>query len=159
MKFKIVSQCNESGHFAGFSEAQEDPRNPGTYLLPAGAVDVEAPVVQEGFVYQINNEGSAWIAEKIPEPEPELEPEPVLPGVPQTVSSRSAKHALLDAGLFLHVEEVINSTEGTEGITARIEWNAPSFQRNSAFLIQMALTLGLTEEQLDDLFILAATYE
>lgn len=79
--------------------------------------------------------------------------------VPQSVSSRQAKRALLDVGLFLSVEELINSMEGEEGLAARIEWGASVFQRNSSFLLQMAKTLGLSESELDDLFLLANTYD
>ena len=84
---------------------------------------------------------------------------PPKPRVPQSVQNRQAKLALLSAGLFKRAEEIINSMEGDEGDAARIEWGATTFSRNSQFLKRMAQTLGLSEQQLDDLFILAATYE
>ena len=84
---------------------------------------------------------------------------PFPPPVPQSVQNRQAKLALLSAGLFKRAEEIINSMEGDAGIAARIEWNATTFSRNSAFLKKIAQTLELSEKQLDDLFILAATYE
>lgn len=89
------------------------------------------------------------------------QPEPLSmgPAIPQSVSIRQAKLALLNTGYYMQVEEIIESMEGVEGIAARIEWNAPNVQRDSTFLKQMALMLGLSEERLDELFILAATYE
>lgn len=81
------------------------------------------------------------------------------PLVPQSIQNRQAKLALLSVGLFKRAEEIINSMEGDASIAARIEWNATTFSRNSAFLKKIAQTLELSEKQLDDLFILAATYE
>lgn len=43
MAGKIVSQLDADGFFVCTVEADEDPMNPGSYLLPGGCVDVPCP--------------------------------------------------------------------------------------------------------------------
>ena len=74
------------------------------------------------------------------------------------VTPRQAKQALRQSGLYNQVKQYINTLQGDAKDEAEIEWNdATEFQRASGFLISMATALGLTEQQVDDLFDLAAT--
>lgn len=74
--------------------------------------------------------------------------------VPKLVSMRQARLALLQANLLDNVEEAIQ----TAGQAAKIEWEyAQEVQRSSGLVPTMATALGMTEAQLDELFILAAT--
>lgn len=78
--------------------------------------------------------------------------------VPQIVTMRQARLALLQAGLLSIVEQGIATMEGTEGDTARIEWEyAQEIERTWSTLSLVTTSLGLTEEQVDNLFILAST--
>lgn len=92
-----------------------------------------------------------------------LEPVPdkVVPGnVPQEVSMRQAKLALLQYGLLSQINQAIASMPGVQGEAARIEWEyATAVKRNATLLVHIATAFGLTDEQLDNLFILAATFE
>lgn len=84
-----------------------------------------------------------------------LIPAPVIvSGVPQTVTMRQARLALLASGLL---DDVTAAVAGA-GEAAKIEWEYASDVSRNAMLIQtLGGALGLTDEQLDGLFVLAAT--
>lgn len=92
-----------------------------------------------------------------------LEPVPdkvVTGNVPQEVSMRQAKLALLQFGILQQVNTAIASMPGVQGEAARIEWEyATAVKRNAPLVTQIAGAFGLSDEQLDNLFILAATFE
>jgi len=74
------------------------------------------------------------------------------------VTPRQAKQALRQAGLYGQVKQYINSLQGDAKDEAEIEWNdATQFERTSGFLVNMAASIGLTEQQVDELFDVAAT--
>lgn len=79
---------------------------------------------------------------------------PDAPTVPQSITPRQAKLALLGAGLLDQVELMMNSADRATEIT----WQyALSFDRDDAMLNALAAQLGLTSEQVDDLFRAATT--
>lgn len=43
MKSKTVWQCDSAGYLIGRTVADESPLEPGTYLIPSGAVTVKPP--------------------------------------------------------------------------------------------------------------------
>lgn len=65
-----------TGVLLGVDFAQESPREPGVFLLPAGATFVEPPQVPEGK--QAIWGGESWSLQEIP-----LPPEPETPEPPQ----------------------------------------------------------------------------
>lgn len=76
--------------------------------------------------------------------------------VPESVSRAQGKAALYSAGLLQAVEDYIEGLVGEEKVRATLAFNETNeWHRDSPFLTQAATTLGLTEEQLDNLFILA----
>jgi len=80
------------------------------------------------------------------------------PPIPQSVSMRQARLALLGAGLLDAVDAAIAGMTGTEGRAAQIEWEyASEVVRTSALVAGMGAALGMTDEQLDDLFLQAST--
>ena len=73
--------------------------------------------------------------------------------VPQTVSPRQARLALLQATLLDEVELLLANDKAMQ-----IWWEySLDIQRNHEYITTMGTALGLTELQLDDLFILGAT--
>jgi hypothetical protein len=73
--------------------------------------------------------------------------------IPQTVTMRQARLALNAAGLLSAVQSAINA--GSE--EAKITWEYSSeVQRNNGLVPTMAASLGMTETQIDNLFIAAA---
>lgn len=81
---------------------------------------------------------------------------PVLPPVPEKVTRFQGKAALAQAG-YLDTVEAMMADPLTPAVS-RLAWtDAPTFERDSQTVIGMGGALGLTSEQLDDLFRLAAT--
>lgn len=82
---------------------------------------------------------------------------PSLPVVPSAVTMRQARLALLDAGLLTSVNNAVAAMTGTAGEAARIEWEyAMDVVRTSPLVVNLSAALGLTSEQLDSLFTVAA---
>uniref|UniRef100_A0A1A7GEE4 Uncharacterized protein n=1 Tax=biofilter metagenome TaxID=1070537 RepID=A0A1A7GEE4_9ZZZZ len=77
--------------------------------------------------------------------------------VPQVVTRRQARRALAIAGLLDLVQPAIDAiADPTQRALAQIDWDdATDFRRDDATLLMLSAALGLSEEQLDDLFILA----
>ncbi|MDY0071812.1 MAG: hypothetical protein RBR77_04100 [Thauera sp.] len=86
--------------------------------------------------------------------------EPTAP-VPEYVSRAQGKAALIQAGLWQAVVDAVSDIEGdTERLLAETAlYDTTEWRRDSPFLIQMATSLGLSDEQLDGLFRLAKTIE
>lgn len=90
-------------------------------------------------------------------PVPHGPPERVLPRpvVPETVSRFQARAALYLQGLYGAVEAVMNDPD-TDMVT-RLAWaDAQEFERNSPTVAAIAGLLGLSDEQVDALFVLAS---
>jgi hypothetical protein len=72
------------------------------------------------------------------------------PQVPQTLTARQAKLVLHYAGLLASVNAAVSQADQA----TQIEWEyATSVDRNWPTLIAMANAMGLTSEQLDQMFI------
>jgi len=77
--------------------------------------------------------------------------------VPESVTMRQCRIALLDAGLLDAVQSSIATMPGTDGERARIDWEyAQEVRRDWPLIAYMAGDLGLTDEQVDGLFMAAA---
>ena len=111
------------------------------------STEVEPPVfdpVTQSCIFQ----GGAWVVADV---------EPPAPPVPEVVSMRQARIALLAAGFLDAVERAVASMPGIEGDVARIEWEYSQEVRRSSPLIKgLAPALGMTQAQVDGLFIAAA---
>lgn len=140
---------NDAGQFAGTALYPE----PGQRWVAAGwDGPVYDPAYQGGQTDTDTGEvsGGAWISTGAPPPPP----------VPQEVTMRQAKLALLHAGHLATVTQAIAAMPGVEGEAARIEWEYSSvMQRNKPFVNAIGHVVGLTAEQIDQLFIAAAEIE
>lgn len=89
--------------------------------------------------------------------------EPVLPPpqntVPLSVTPRQIRTALVLSGISLSsIEAIIDSLPSPNKEIALIAWEySVEFQRNNPLINQLAPLLGLSSEQIDDIFILAST--
>jgi hypothetical protein len=79
--------------------------------------------------------------------------------VPRSVTMRQGRLALLATGKLSLVQAAIDAiVDADERAAAQIEWEyAATIDRDSPFVQQMAAGLGLTDEQMDQLFTLAST--
>ena len=62
---KNVIQLDDQGYLVGLTQADESPLEPGVYLMPAGTIDVAAPIVPEGQCARWSQD--QWIFELLPE--------------------------------------------------------------------------------------------
>lgn len=83
--------------------------------------------------------------------------EPAAP-IPQVVTMRQARLALLSTGRLADVETAISGMTEPDKTAATIEWEySQTVERDRPFVTTLAGLLSLTETDLDDLFTLAAT--
>ena len=91
-----------------------------------------------------------WVEPPPPAPEP-------VP-VPSAVSMRQARLALLQAGKLADVDAAVAALPSPAKEAAQVEWEyATEVRRDSALMQQLATAIGLTEVDLDNLFVQAAT--
>lgn len=73
-------------------------------------------------------------------------------------SMRQARLALLQSGLLAQVDPAIAAMPDPQRSQAAIEWEyATTVQRTSPFVLALGSSLGLDDDQLDELFVLAVT--
>lgn len=129
-----------------------DPAEGEHWTHDAWAGPVICPRYQGGDLDPETGEvvGGEWVSTGVPPP----------PEVPSEVTMRQAKLALLRAGYLTAVTQAIAAMPGVEGEAARIEWEYSSvMQRNKPFVEGIGSAVGLTSEQIDQLFIAAARIE
>lgn len=84
--------------------------------------------------------------------------DPPIP-VPTQVTMRQARAALIIAGLHDAVYDAINAIEDEQDRALALnEWERSQVvERNRGLVVELAAAIGLSESQLDDLFIFAAS--
>lgn len=103
--------------------------------------------------------GWAWMADAgfVAPAAPEV---PVIPApaVPTSVSMRQAKRALLSAGLLDAADAAIEDIpDATARRAAQIDWTtATDVRRDWPLVASIAQALGMTDEQIDGLFVAAS---
>lgn len=109
------------------------------------------PLAEDNADFQAFN---AWLDEgNTPDAPPVVPPTP-----PHSVTMRQARLALLEAGQLAAINAAIAGMPSPQREAAQIEWEfAATVDRDSAFLQGLAQVLGLTEAQIDALFLLAAS--
>jgi hypothetical protein len=198
---KIYHYASETGEYMLASEATESPMEPGKYLIPASATEIQPPEPGDHEAARFDAARGEWTlvsdyrgtklydaetGEKkeitalyeVPGDYPnhtEIAPpelaenqravwqgdawgvEEIPPPVPESVSMRQARLALLGAGLLDAVESAIAGLPGDAGKAAKIEWEyATEIRRDNPLFAQLSAALGMSAAQLDDLFIAAA---
>lgn len=108
-------------------------------FVAEGSIEIDGPPPSPEHIWQ----GGEWL---------------FIPQVPQEVSMRQGREALLRRGHFDTVNNYISGLTGTAGQIARNEWEKSQvIQRTRPLTLQMGQLLGLDDAGLDDLFIFAAT--
>lgn len=124
----------------------------GVHDIPEGAI----PVNNDMAVRLMDERDGVWRRENgtivkglLPEPEPYI---------PQSVTMRQARLALLGAGMLSQVEATIAALPEPDRTAATIEWEySQEVQRHNGFVAMLGPMLGLDDAQLDALFVQAAT--
>ncbi len=81
----------------------------------------------------------------------------VVPVVPAVITMRQARLALLGAGMLAAVDAAISSMPSPMKEAAQIEWEfATEVRRQAPLILQLGPALGLTDAQIDALFIAGA---
>lgn len=127
IKYYRDAAGNYLGAFVGTEEDFPD--------VPAGAIEVAAPPAygKDKWI------GEEWVS---------------VIAVPQSVTPLQATRALFQSSFLDAVEAAVAAADRE----TQLAWaKATAFERNSPFVLGMQTALGWTDEQLDSLFILAAT--
>lgn len=92
------------------------------------------------------------------EVEAHLNPPTAQPKI-TVVSMRQARRAMLRVGILDQVQAVIDSLPEEQAAEARIDWEfSTDVRRDWPLVVALGPALGLTDEQIDDLFTLASTF-
>lgn len=130
-------------HMVNFWVAREVLQKNPEILGPPQMLEWGVPDTQEPTYEQI----AQWVAALPPLPAP----------IPQSVTRRQGRLALLDVGLLDAVEHAIGVIEDpAQKRAAQIEYEADTWERGNSFLQSMWARLGGTETELDALFINAS---
>jgi hypothetical protein len=125
--------------------------------LPGRATDIEPENVSETTTdgeLRANFTGYEWV--DLPYQTPPPAPEPVVE-VPRVVTMRQARLALSGAGKLASVTAAINALPIPQKEAAQIEWEySQTVERDRGFVLLLSAALGLTDAQLDALFVTAA---
>jgi hypothetical protein len=130
----------------GYWQTTDEPPQSAIDGYPAGTVEVP---LKPGAGYEWD--GSAWVYTP-PDPAEILATERAA----MVVSRFQARAALLNAGLLDQIEEALATVDPF----AKLAWtDAVEFRRNSPTIAALQSAVGLTDEQIDDLFRAAAKIE
>lgn len=121
------------------------------------------PDHEDNFIEVSSEQRANWTTYRTNETRDGLEllpaPAPPAPVVPDRVTRRQARQALLLAGLLDSVQPAIDAIPNpTQRGLAQIEWDdSQDFERQRPLVIGIGAALGLDAAALDALFIQAAT--
>lgn len=93
--------------------------------------------VADGIVEVTEDEGQTWAAAELPP----------LP-VPATITRWQGRKWLLQEELLASVEAMIAAA----GLAAQIDYEAPTWYRDSPLIAQLGAALGKTADEIDDFF-------
>lgn len=131
-------------------EAQESPNEKGSYITPTNSTSIEPP---KGGIYKFIN--GNWVKEEVLQESITTAPSP-----PNSITQRQMRLTLLSIGIYDQVEAAIDAMPGIEGKAAKITWTwAQDIKRDNPLLLSLASSFGLSEEDIDNLFIAASSIE
>lgn len=143
----ILYVIGSNGYFQRTMEYPDDPDN--INGIPYGTTKKAVPDLSEGQ-YAVWN-GSGWdITLNAPPPEAPVK------FVPESVTKYQAKMALIQAGLYSEIDQFIRDSNDN---VLKVAWyDADTFQRSNPFIAALGIRFELTSDQIDDLFIMAASF-
>lgn len=142
--FDVIESVGEEGE-AVFDYDQVRVKNPVTLAK------VQAALIAAGYEHEPELD-----EEEEPQPDPDEEDDS---GVPQVITSRQLRLQWVMSGHDLSdIDNAIDQLPEPLKEIARINWEyAGTFDRSNELLLNVAGSLGITNEQLDDIFINASS--
>jgi hypothetical protein len=144
-----------TGEYLGESAADESPLEEGVYLLPANSVSDPPPPTQEGFSVRFVD--GSWQQIPVEASEEPAETEPVdlldLPLSRLTFWLAATEVGVYKPNVRSHIDAMAEGPAKYEAIVWFEE--ATVYRRNDPLLIQLAAAEGITEPQLDALWVWA----
>lgn len=140
MGYKTYYVFDSNGVYTGVS------KNINQYeTWPKSSTLIEPPIIDDNK-YAVLKGGEWHVQDTYPEP------------VPMVISRRQARQQLIMSGLIGLVDPVIDAIEDeTDRLLVRSFWDdSQEFIRDHPQLIDFGYKLGLTDQQIDDLFIAAS---
>lgn len=118
------------------------------YPYETDPIPEDAPVVEGSFFYELDGQWRKGFNTRAITDEERRED--------MIVSPRQARLALNAAGLLVSVDAAIAAMDEPEKTIVSLEWEyATEIQRLSSWVISMGVALGLGEDELDNLFVVA----
>lgn len=114
--------------------------------------DHETQALEEGQPVQIDGVWSqVWNVRS-------LTTEELKSRVPRSITKRQARQELIEAGLIGAVEAAIDAIQDPTQKALMLSWwnDSQTYDRDNPELITMAASIGLTEKQLDSMFLSAS---
>jgi hypothetical protein len=141
---------DENRKFVSEYTAQESPLEPGVFIIPESSTDIAPPEILADELLLWT--GSQWQVNKIPAPEPVLEPTIEDLRSTMVLTPAQARIKLAGLGLLDGIETTIVALPITDVVS--IYWYyATEFRRDDAILTAFCTDkLGMTAEQIDGLF-------
>lgn len=126
-------------------------------LLPDPAYDPETEKLVEQPIQQING---VWVKFSLAEPmtQDELDARLTQKRARMRCTPRQARLALSRSGKYGEVRQFLAQLPADQKEEAEIEWEyATEFERTNGLLVTLTAAMGMTEQEVDDLFNLART--
>lgn len=133
------------GAYEGISGVLEDEYQ----ALPVRSTIIPPPSLEDDEVAYFHGDG--WFVGK------PIEEQPSVAQVPASITMRQARLQLHAIGKLTAVQDAINKLPEPPKTLAQIEWDyAAVVERASPFVALMTPALGLSDEEMDELFIQAS---
>lgn len=149
------------GYYTGTTEVPVNPVTGKPFAINESVATLDPLPVYAPAVERLRRVDGAWVVEAIPEPESEPEPEPQEPVNPtyctpaQGLVALFAVKQITEDDLLAAISQI---PDPVEQYTAKIGLQrATLWERQSQTMQNMAALLGLTEQDLDELFEYATT--
>lgn len=131
--------------FGAYTGNFTDVPDPYAPLPPMSTMQEPPTVADDGKVAIFS--GDVWFVGDAPVVTP------AMPEVPQSITMRQARLQLHKIGKLADVQAAINALPEPPKTEAQIEWDYASVvERASSFVVLLTPALGLSEEEMDNLF-------
>jgi hypothetical protein len=162
LRFQRIAQCNREGVFIGLGWADESPKEPGVFLLPAYTTALPPPEL-DGMIARFDFDAQTWSTEAPPPPPPRV-PNATKRQIVTALSRIGRVHPaaaivwIADGTLPADIEIAINNIEDkAQQKATRDALNAEVFARDEYPYNAFGMIYDMTDDQGDAVFNYAIT--